>query len=375
MADNFNDPFAGNLVGLWDFLNGGELDDTGVADGVTQNGILQGNANIAGDQLHLDGNGDRFKVDGEIVGSSAVNSPNAGDDDPFQLDEGTLSIQFNQTAHVGSSDDVVVSRGETADIATEGAFEIRVSEDGRVGVMHCVPGDDLIQWTDVNFLDQGDDVKVTYTWDINSGGTFRVENLTTGETHSVDNNETGLTMDIGDQDDDSWTVGAREADDGVYSRYFNGTVDYLAIYDVDIINNPPALPADGIVDGTNNADLIDVNYNGDPEGDRIDNNDEILAGEGPQDDIVDALGGDDTINSGEGNDEVFAGSGSDYAEGGTGDDVLYGDGGAGGPDNGPDGDDTLLGGEGQDTIFGEGGNDVLLGGSAMIQSTAALMMT
>ncbi|MEP1898404.1 MAG: cadherin-like domain-containing protein [Ascidiaceihabitans sp.] len=363
MADNFNDPFAGNLVGLWDFLNGSELDDTGVADGVTQDGWLHGNANIAGDQLHLDGNGDRFEVDGEIVGSSAGDSPNAGDDDPFQLDEGTLSIQFNQTAHVGSSDDVVVSRGETADIATEGAFEIRVSEDGRVGVMHCVPGDDLIQWTDANFLDQGDDVKVTYTWDINSGGTFRVENLTTGETHSVDNNVTGLTMDIGDQDDESWTVGARESDDGVHSQYFNGTVDYLAIYDVDIINNPPALPADGIVDGTNNADLIDVNYNGDPEGDHIDNNDEILAGEGPQDDIVDALGGDDTINSGEGNDEVFAGSGSDYAEGGTGDDVLYGDGGAGGPDNGPDGDDTLLGGEGQDTIFGEGGNDVLLGGS------------
>ena len=82
---------------------------------------------------------------------------------------------------------------------------------------------------------------------------------------------------------------------------------------------------DGVVDGTMGADLIDVAYTGDPEGDMIDNNDAILPGEVGDDDIVDALGGDDTIIAGEGNDEVYAGTGSDYVEGNAGDDVIYGD--------------------------------------------------
>ncbi|WP_281859555.1 Ig-like domain-containing protein, partial [Litoreibacter halocynthiae] len=82
---------------------------------------------------------------------------------------------------------------------------------------------------------------------------------------------------------------------------------------------------DGIVEGTAGDDVIDAAYDGDPDGDMIDANDEILPGEGPNDDIVDAFGGDDTISSGEGNDEVYAGSGDDTVDGGTGDDIIYGD--------------------------------------------------
>jgi Ca2+-binding RTX toxin-like protein len=96
----------------------------------------------------------------------------------------------------------------------------------------------------------------------------------------------------------------------------------------------PDAVGDGIVEGTNDGELIDVAYLGDPDGDQIDNNDEILAGEGPQDDIVDAFGGNDTINSGEGNDEVFAGSGDDTVDGGAGDDVIYGDSNYSGPGEG-----------------------------------------
>ncbi|MEP3391334.1 MAG: cadherin-like domain-containing protein [Litoreibacter sp.] len=82
---------------------------------------------------------------------------------------------------------------------------------------------------------------------------------------------------------------------------------------------------DGVVEGSAGDDVIDVNYDGDPDGDFIDANDEILPGEGPNDDIVDAFGGNDTINSGEGNDEVYAGSGDDTVNGGAGDDIIYGD--------------------------------------------------
>ncbi|WP_390914501.1 cadherin-like domain-containing protein [Pseudosulfitobacter sp. SM2401] len=112
--------------------------------------------------------------------------------------------------------------------------------------------------------------------------------------------------------------------DGVYSMQVtlagSGAVDNL-VFDQE--NSDVEL--DGIVEGTNDAEVIDVNYTGDPEGDQIDNNDEIIAGEGPQDDIVDAFGGNDTIVSGEGNDDIYAGSGDDSVDGGSGDDLIYGD--------------------------------------------------
>lgn len=82
---------------------------------------------------------------------------------------------------------------------------------------------------------------------------------------------------------------------------------------------------DGVVEGTAGNDIIDVAYTGDPEGDRIDNNDAILPGEAPNDDIVDAGAGNDRIYAGKGDDTVYAGSGDDYVEGGAGDDVIYGD--------------------------------------------------
>ena len=49
---------------------------------------------------------------------------------------------------------------------------------------------------------------------------------------------------------------------------------------------PPVRVLDGVVEGTSGSDLINAAYLGDPDGDRIDNNDAILPGEAPQDDIV-----------------------------------------------------------------------------------------
>lgn len=110
---------------------------------------------------------------------------------------------------------------------------------------------------------------------------------------------------------------------------------------------------DGIVDGTSADDLIDLDYTGDPDGDRIDNMDEILPGEGPNDDIVRAGQGDDTVLAGEGNDDVRGGRGNDILLGEDGDDLL----------RGGRGDDTLIGGDGDDTLRGGRGEDDLSGGA------------
>ncbi|MEM6375633.1 MAG: Hint domain-containing protein [Pseudomonadota bacterium] len=82
---------------------------------------------------------------------------------------------------------------------------------------------------------------------------------------------------------------------------------------------------DGIVDGSNAAETIDLQYRGDAQGDRIDAGDALLPGEAPDDDIVDARAGDDVVKAGLGDDDVYAGRGSDTVEGEDGDDLIYGD--------------------------------------------------
>jgi len=104
---------------------------------------------------------------------------------------------------------------------------------------------------------------------------------------------------------------------------------------------------DGIVSGTSGNDLIDINYTGDPQGDRIDHNDAILGNVGSNDDIVYAYGGNDTVMAGDANDTVYGGDGNDLIYGGVGHDVLYGD-------------------AGSDTLFGDSGDVSLYGGEGAV---------
>lgn len=111
---------------------------------------------------------------------------------------------------------------------------------------------------------------------------------------------------------------------------------------------PP--PLDYVVEGTSGNDLIDAAYLGDPDGDRVDNNDAL---DGSQDDVIEADAGNDTILAGDGNDSVQAGEGDDSIEGGAGNDTL----------RGGWGDDTIHGGIGNDQIEGLYGNDLIYAGA------------
>lgn len=117
---------------------------------------------------------------------------------------------------------------------------------------------------------------------------------------------------------------------------------------------------DGIVDGTAGNDAINGSYTGDPDGDRIDNNDATgYAGGTGQDDYVLAGAGDDTVTSGLGRDNVFGGAGNDQLFGGIGNDTLDG-----GTEN-----DSIDGGSDNDLIYGGGGDDTLTGGAASTATT------
>lgn len=115
----------------------------------------------------------------------------------------------------------------------------------------------------------------------------------------------GMTFDIGDNDDEIMVLGARELSDGKFDEEFDGTISFAAVYDKDILSNPPP---DYIVEGTSKGDLIDGDYAGDPEGDRVDAQDNAT---GDNDDRIEAGGGADTIDGGLGSDTVDAGDGND----------------------------------------------------------------
>ncbi|MCX7559949.1 Ig-like domain-containing protein [Sulfitobacter sp. F26204] len=164
-----------------------------------------------------------------------------------------------------------------------------------------------------------------------------------------------------------------------------------------IVNVAEPGERDGIVDGTDGDDLIDTDYAGDPDGDFVDNEDAIIPGQAPNDDIIRAGDGNDTVEAGLGDDSVTGGAGddsilgedgSDTVDGGDGDDVIDTGNGDLAPDqgypdaptdslgfegdadpendrdsvNGGDGNDTIRTGDDRDTISGGNGNDVIDGG-------------
>lgn len=113
-----------------------------------------------------------------------------------------------------------------------------------------------------------------------------------------------------------------EATDGnVYFVPAYGPVDTLTSSSV--VTAPSFVVSDGIVTGTDGAELIDASYT-DANGDSVTSGaDSVTAGLG-----------NDTIRTGEGNDSIDAGGGSDSVEGGmgndtinagSGNDVVYGD--------------------------------------------------
>ncbi|MDZ4095254.1 MAG: Hint domain-containing protein, partial [Paracoccaceae bacterium] len=133
-----------------------------------------------------------------------------------------------------------------------------------------------------------------------------------------------------------------------------GIVDAAGNTDVGFvtINTVAAVTPDGIVQGTAGNDLIDTSYTGDLDGDLVDANDALLAGQTGNDDIIFAWVGDDTVHAGLGNDRVHGDVGADLLYGDAGNDTLYGD----------DGNDTLYGGTGDDVLAGGANDDALYGG-------------
>ena len=304
MANNFDNPYSANLVGLWDFRDGYTQDDTGLGDGIAQDGVGSPSTTYTGGWMMGNGSDSQFTVDGS-------------QDDPFDLTEGTVITTFRPNSPPDAGNQTVVSRGldEAGDSDGE-LFEIRTTSAGAVEIVHADGGASVLLSTDPGFFTFGDVLNVKYSW-TDGGQTMVVENITQGTVATAGDDVSGLTLDLVGAGDDSFSIGA--AGDGTQS--FDGMIDYVAVLDEDVI----AGGLDGIVEGGATDDLIDLGYTGDPEGDRIDASDAINPSVDPDADLVSAGAGDDTVLAGDSDDTIHGGAGADSLSGGAGNDVFEGD--------------------------------------------------
>ncbi|UWR23342.1 Hint domain-containing protein [Sulfitobacter sp. S190] len=281
--------------------------DTSAANGA-QDGTLQNGATTSGGRLQLDGANDYVEVAADPV---------------FQLDTGTLITEFTaDTLHNGT-----IFARDSLNNDDGGHFYLRVRADGSVDTRAQSATTNYSQTTGAGFYAAGDDLRVTYSWNAGTGGTFTVENLTqaTSFTQAVD---PAVTFDQGSFNEPI-TIGANQnqSSDNTADNlqdYFDGSIDYVSLFDSPETFASSGLDGDGIVTGTSGADAIDSGYLGDPDGERVDAGDGIYGTTGDQD-IILGRGGDDTITAGAANDTINAGMDNDSVSGGDGDDVIFGD--------------------------------------------------
>ena len=266
----------------------------------------------------------------------------------LQLATGTIGIECAPSLQDGAGAGIFLSRDGSGD-ENAGRFSLGTTASGQVIARHAAPTGEHSFSTPEGFFEDGDALEVSYSWDASGkGGAFRVANSATGAVHSQPISA-ALTMDAGPAGDAPWIIGALpvQNDTAGTAESFQGAVSGFKISDT-VDNRGP----DGIVEGTGGDDLIDLDYLGDPDGDRIDHGDAVLPGTRPDDDYVLAGAGDDTVFGGLGRDRIFGEDGNDSIFGGNGNDTIDGGG----------GNDTVVGGWGRDVIFGGSGDDLLDGG-------------
>lgn len=373
-------------------------------------------ANIAMDSALGNGNQFGYYLNGATASDGRAVLDGQNDlvkimaDPAFQMDRGTLDITFSLNNDPLTETQTLLSRDSTGQ--TDGGFRVEITADGSVVITHESAGGSTVYQTEPGFANPGDLMSLSYSWDQGgAGGALILNNATSGASFN-DVVPNTLTMDQGGMSQ-PWIVGAGQTNTPAgtlenIDQHFGGAVKVFQLSDT-VDNTTP--DRDGIVWGTPGDDLIDVDYTGDNDGDRVDANDALIPGDRPNDDRIYAGDGDDTVRSGDGSDLVYGGTGNDVIDtsqrtgvplpdrgypglypadgtptddldtvyGGAGDDtirtgddadLIYGGGGndsiEGGFDDdtirGEAGDDTIIGGEGSDLIDGDAGDDLIYGG-------------
>ncbi|MBW4973613.1 Hint domain-containing protein [Roseovarius mucosus] len=345
--------FDDTLVGYDDIFDGGTT--TNVIDGGAGNDSIDGRDGAdsllggSGDDTILGGGGNDTIYYGSGNDSVEGGAGNDFIDDALGFDStadaSTVSGgDGNDTIFGSSAGDILSGDAGNDSIGGESGNDLI---DGGAGsdTIQGGAGNDTILTSGGNDSLQGGDgadvIRATAT-DPSGVYSFNVD----GGFGGVDND----TLDLSALIADGWTISSmtqnseNNGSPGFSGQIFlsrgaqSATINYTDIENI--------LLSDFIVEGTAGGDLIDLNYTGDPNGDRVDNTD---AADGSNDDEIVAGAGDDTILAGSGNDTVLGEDGADLILGAAGDDSLLG-----GANN-----DTIAGGTGADTLDGGTGSNTL----------------
>ncbi len=229
--------------------------DSALGNGA-QNGIYLNGATASGGQAVLDGQNDIVKI-----------YPNA----TFQMDRGTLEIQFTTTDCPIDAPQTVVSRDSVG--TTDGGYHVDVLPDGSVQIVHEDTSGTQSFGTPAGFYAPGDEVKVSYSWDEATGGNLVVENLTTGTSFDAPV-PAGLTMDMSDAGQSQpWIVGAGQSASNPnalnnINQHFQGQVEYFSLSDT--VDNqdgtPDANPDTAVTDEDVGIDIPVLDNDTDPQG-------------------------------------------------------------------------------------------------------------
>ncbi len=348
-GNNFADGGSGNdsiTLGVGnDSIIGGTGDDTiGVQDNFGTDTI---------DGSEDPGDGDVDVLDASALTSDAtldLSAVSATDPESGTLTQGSNVATFDNIEEVvlGAGDDSVTgSTGDDSVVAGTGADTIDMGAgNDTVDLGAGSPDGD----EDVVILEDGFGDDIVENFDAptpNGDGTFT--GIDTLDVSNLYDAPTG-----GDPVDTNDVTVTDDGSGNAVLTFPNGeTITLVGIDPVDA-DDPQYLNAigiplglDGTVSGTAGDDVIDGSYLGDPEGDIVDNNDAILAGDTANDDLIEAGAGNDSILAGDGNDEVYGGTGNDIIDDGVGNDTLLGE----------DGSDTFTIGEADGTDAITGGED------------------
>ncbi|MFZ1470683.1 MAG: Hint domain-containing protein [Paracoccaceae bacterium] len=315
-----------------DYVYGGDDDDliqTGVgndyAQGDTGNDTVEGGD---GDDFLRGDAGNDYVYGGagndSVYGGSGVDHVYGGDGDDY-----IYGGYGDDTVYGGAGNDTITGSGESDEIHGDDGDDYMQGSNGADTMYGGLGADTMLGEEDADtFYGGAGDYVDGY------------ETITTG----TDND----TLHVDDVD--HVTYDTLNPENGVVHFNGGGTLQFFNIENL-VVNGTPMTPPDYIVEGTAGADLIDAAYLGDPEGDRVDANDNLGAN---NDDLIQAGAGNDTVMSLDGNDTVYGDSGDDDLQSGVGNDVLYGG----------TGNDAVDGGAGDDRVVLESGfgNDTVIGG-------------
>jgi Ca2+-binding RTX toxin-like protein len=283
-----------------------------------------------------------------MQGDAGNDEVSGGEGDDFQRGDAGNDIVYggagNDSVYGGADDDSVfggdgddyVFGGYGTDTVFGGAGNDTITGSGGNDIVQGDDGDDLMQGSDGADTLYGGAGADTMLGE-EDGDTFYggagdyvdgYETVTTGS-----DNDTLYVVDV-----QSVSFDPGNPENGTITFNGGGTLQFYNIENLYVDGTLTGAP-DGIVTGSDAAEVIDGSYAGDTGGDVVDGGDALLPGAAPDDDVIEALDGDDTVLAGAGDDLIHAGAGDDNVSGGA-------------------GNDTLEGGAGNDALAGDAGDDV-----------------